>query len=105
MRKLLYVLLAIAVVVAAVLVATTLLAQPAGDCPACLPDHPRPLVIAHQGGDGVWPGDTMFAFEKAAALGVDMLEMACMLPPTATWSSCTTRPSTAPPTARARSRR
>ena len=26
----------------------------------------RPLVIAHQGGDGVWPGDTMFAFEKCS---------------------------------------
>ena len=36
-------------------------------------DHP--LVIAHQGGDGVWPGDTMFAFENAVAIGVDVLEM------------------------------
>jgi len=35
----------------------------------------RPLVIAHQGGDGIWPGDTMFAFEKAVAIGVDVLEM------------------------------
>lgn len=35
----------------------------------------RPLVIAHQGGDGQWPSNTMFAFEKAASLGVDMLEM------------------------------
>ncbi len=23
----------------------------------------RPLVIAHQGGDGLWPGNTMYAFE------------------------------------------
>ncbi|HLA07318.1 MAG TPA: glycerophosphodiester phosphodiesterase [Anaerolineales bacterium] len=36
---------------------------------------PRPLVIAHQGGDGVWPGDTMFAFENAVAIGSDVLEM------------------------------
>ena len=36
---------------------------------------PYPLVIAHQGGDGLWPGDTMFAFKQAAALGVDVLEM------------------------------
>lgn len=36
---------------------------------------PRTLVIAHQGGDGVWPGDTMFAFEKAVELGADVLEM------------------------------
>lgn len=46
------------------------------------PDHPyyankphRPLVIAHQGGDGVWPGETMLAFQNSAALGVDVLEM------------------------------
>src|SRR5215216_8027071 len=35
----------------------------------------RPLVIAHQGGDGVWPGDTMYAFEKAVEVGADVLEM------------------------------
>ena len=35
----------------------------------------RPLVIAHQGGDGVWPGDTMYAFEQAVNSGVDVLEM------------------------------
>ena len=36
---------------------------------------PRTLVIAHQGGDGVWPGDTLFAFEKAVEIGSDVLEM------------------------------
>lgn len=36
---------------------------------------PRTLVIAHQGGDGVWPGDTMFAFENAVRIGSDVLEM------------------------------
>lgn len=35
----------------------------------------RPLIIAHQGGAGLWPGNTMYAFERAAALGVDVLEM------------------------------
>ncbi len=45
------------------------------------PEHPyyrnaeRPLVIAHQGGDGLWPGDTLYAFQNAADLGVDVLEM------------------------------
>ena len=46
------------------------------------PSHPlteslprRPLFIAHQGGDGLWPSNTMTAFKGAAALGVDMLEM------------------------------
>lgn len=36
---------------------------------------PRTLVIAHQGGDGVWPGDTLFAFEHAVEIGSDVLEM------------------------------
>lgn len=46
-----------------------------------VPVHPYyegadyPLVIAHQGGDGVWPGDTMYAFEKAVEIGADILEM------------------------------
>src|SRR5215211_6019417 len=34
-----------------------------------------PLVIAHQGGDGLWPGDTMYAFERAVEIGADVLEM------------------------------
>jgi len=51
---------------------------------AFMPDAPskdyydnasRPLVIAHQGGDGIWPGDTMYAFEKSVELGADVLEM------------------------------
>ncbi|MEM7016954.1 MAG: glycerophosphodiester phosphodiesterase [Pseudomonadota bacterium] len=35
----------------------------------------RPLVYAHQGGNGQWPDNTLYAFERAAALGVDVLEM------------------------------
>lgn len=45
-------------------------------------DHPfftqaknRPEVIAHQGGKGQWPGETIYAFEQATKLGVDILEM------------------------------
>ena len=36
---------------------------------------PETLIIAHQGGDGIWPGDTLFAFEKAVEIGSDVLEM------------------------------
>jgi glycerophosphoryl diester phosphodiesterase len=52
--------------------------------PVFIPDAPskpyyanisRPLVIAHQGGNGLWPGDTMYAFEKAVEIGADVLEM------------------------------
>ncbi|UVE17520.1 glycerophosphodiester phosphodiesterase [Pseudomonas sp. LS44] len=35
----------------------------------------KPLVIAHRGGRGLWPENSLFAFERASALGVDMLEM------------------------------
>ena len=38
-------------------------------------DLERPLVIAHQGGDGIRPGDTMVAFEHAVEIGSDVLEM------------------------------
>jgi glycerophosphoryl diester phosphodiesterase len=37
--------------------------------------HARPLVIAHQGGRGLWPENTLLAFERSLALGVDVLEM------------------------------
>lgn len=32
-------------------------------------------VIAHRGGGGEWPGETVFAFERAEAAGADVLEM------------------------------
>lgn len=38
-------------------------------------DVKRPLVIAHQGGDGLWPGDTLYAYEHAVQIGADVLEM------------------------------
>lgn len=34
----------------------------------------RPLVIAHQGGEGIRPSNTMLAFDHAMSLGVDMLD-------------------------------
>ncbi|MBN1148393.1 MAG: glycerophosphodiester phosphodiesterase [Anaerolineales bacterium] len=34
-----------------------------------------PLVIAHRGGRGLWPPNTLYAFERAIALGADVLEM------------------------------
>ena len=35
----------------------------------------KPIVFAHQGGNQVSPGNTLFAFERAAEMGVDILEM------------------------------
>lgn len=34
-----------------------------------------PLVIAHQGGDDLYPSSTRYAYDAAAALGADVLEM------------------------------
>jgi len=67
--------LAVLGVILLALVLIAVFAKRAPDHPYYADDLPYPLVIAHQGGDGLWPGDTMFAFEHAAELGVDVLEM------------------------------
>lgn len=64
----------ILIILVAVLGLGLLLSSPALAHPYYL-NAPRPLVIAHQGGDGLWPGDTLYAFEHAVDLGVDVLEM------------------------------
>ncbi len=38
-------------------------------------DLPQPMVFAHQGGAGLWPSNTLFAFQKAWEMGVDVLEL------------------------------
>lgn len=35
----------------------------------------KPIIIAHRGGRGLWPENSLFAFQRASSLGVDMLEM------------------------------
>ena len=35
----------------------------------------RPLVIAHRGGAGLWPENTIFSFEQARRSGVDAIEI------------------------------
>lgn len=46
------------------------------------PPHPffktlpnPPLRVAHRGGAGIWPENTLYAFQRAAGLAVDMVEM------------------------------
>ena len=58
-----------------ILIVIGMLVMPKAPQAAYYENAPRPLVIAHQGGDGVWPSNTIFAFEHAADLGVDVLEM------------------------------
>lgn len=49
--------------------------SPAKDHPFYTQPRPATMVFAHMGGDGVWPGDTLYAFEQAALLGVDAFDM------------------------------
>ena len=42
--------------------------------PLLLPGE-SPTVIAHRGGRGLWPENTVFAFQHAVGLGVDALEL------------------------------
>ena len=39
------------------------------------PNAKRPIVMAHRGGMGLWPENTLYAFEHAARLGVDVMEI------------------------------
>jgi glycerophosphoryl diester phosphodiesterase len=50
-----------------------LIARPAKDHPFF--QDSGVLVMAHQGGKGLWPENTLYAFEHAVELGVDVLEM------------------------------
>jgi Glycerophosphoryl diester phosphodiesterase len=38
-------------------------------------EKPRPLVIAHRGGAGLFPENTLYAFRKSWEMGVDVLEL------------------------------
>ncbi len=74
-RKVARLLLIIAGLLLVVYILLAVLAEPVENHPFFSEGPPRPWVIAHQGGDGLWPGDTLYAMEQAAALGVDVLEM------------------------------
>jgi glycerophosphoryl diester phosphodiesterase len=49
-------------------------APSATDIPFAEKIQRRPLVMAHRGGAGLWPENAMYGFERAVALGVDVLE-------------------------------
>jgi len=67
-------LLGLILLLGAIVIAMALLAKP-------IPEHPffNPedgvLVMAHRGGRKLWPENTLYAFDKAVDLGVDVLEM------------------------------
>jgi glycerophosphoryl diester phosphodiesterase len=50
------------------------LGRSAGEHPYFALDEGRPLVMAHRGGGGLWPENTLYAFERAAEIGADVIE-------------------------------
>lgn len=75
LKKILRVLLVVAAILAVIYLILALLAKPAESHTYFTEGPPRPWVIAHQGGDGLWPSNTLFAMEQATEMGVDVLEM------------------------------
>jgi len=73
--KWLKILLGLILVLVAVYAVLALLARPAAEHPFFGQFQQRPLVMAHRGGRGLWPENTMYAFKHAVDLGVDVLEM------------------------------
>jgi glycerophosphoryl diester phosphodiesterase len=73
--KWLRVLLGVLAVLAAVYAISALLARPAAGHPFFAQFEQRPLVMAHRGGRALWPENTLYAFEGAVEMGVDVLEM------------------------------
>jgi glycerophosphoryl diester phosphodiesterase len=69
------VLLGIVAVLVVVYAVMALLARPADERPFFSEFERGPLVMAHRGGKGLWPENTLYAFEQAVAMGVDVLEM------------------------------
>jgi glycerophosphoryl diester phosphodiesterase len=69
------VLLGIVIVLVVVYAAMALFARPADERPFFSEFERGPLVMAHRGGRGLWPENTLYAFEQAVAMGVDVLEM------------------------------
>ena len=59
----------------ALLVGLQLGARPAPTYPFFDNFDEYPIAFAHQGGNLLSPGNTLFAFERAAKMGVDILEM------------------------------
>ena len=50
------------------------LGRSAGEHPYFAGDEGRPLVMAHRGGGGLWPENTLYAFERATEIGADVIE-------------------------------
>jgi glycerophosphoryl diester phosphodiesterase len=76
LRYALKALLAVVCVGVLVYVLFLLIAKPAPEHPWFAPRRiaHTPLVVAHQGGEGLWPSNTMVAFDSSVLLGSDVLD-------------------------------
>ena len=69
-------LLILALMVVVVIVYSLITAKPVPAHPWFAPrpgDH-RPLVFAHQGGENLWPSNTLLAFQNSIELGADVID-------------------------------
>jgi glycerophosphoryl diester phosphodiesterase len=71
--KVIRLLIGLSAIIAVAYALLALIARPVNDLPFF--DQEATLVIAHQGGEGLRPSNTMAAFAHAVDLGVDVLEM------------------------------
>ena len=69
-RTIIYIL----VILALILVVLAIISKKAEKSAYYSGDKPGVLVIAHQGGDDLWPGNTIYAFQQAIDMGVDVIE-------------------------------
>ncbi|CAG0981075.1 partial glycerophosphoryl diester phosphodiesterase, partial [Anaerolineae bacterium] len=69
-------LLIFAAMLAVVIVFFLIISKPAPAHPwfAARPGDHRPLVFAHQGGENLWPSNTMLAFQNSVELGADVID-------------------------------
>ncbi len=73
MRRLLMILAIVIASLVVIVLAAGLILPKAAPHPAL--ENNSWQVIAHQGGNHLWPDNTLFAFREAVAAGVDVLEM------------------------------
>ncbi len=85
MRKFLMALLGIVLFIAAVILVMRLAAKPAPGRSWFQNDRPRPLVMAHQGGDGLWPGNTRSPSSAPLPWALTCWRWTCTSRGTATW--------------------
>jgi glycerophosphoryl diester phosphodiesterase len=74
-RPVLHILFILLALIVIILVTLRLISRQAAAMPYLESLPARPLILAHQCGDLIWPGDTMYACEQAVAIDADILDL------------------------------